>query len=286
MKKIINGIELECSKLRSGIKCKCCGKVITNNNYNQTTTKSCSVAYVCNSCIHHRSYGSDLVGRKLIDGKLTAGKYRFAIELEANYFAGTNIREIDAYLAAQWGLQPSEDCTVDVEYHMTNKVNFHGLKDFLQDIGEKVNMSADNCGQHINISKLDWTMQNMDKIRQNANSLFSNLAKKMKSDVLGTTQLFGRYFTPYASYDSYFEHGSWLNLDNSYHIEFRLPHYQNANQFFNCANFCRDVIDILDKWLKHKYTTEKASKNMVREFEKYVNGKANCQRAERNKVER
>lgn len=286
MTRIVNGVELQESKLRDGTKCKCCGKKITDGNYIQTYTKSCGVAYVCKDCIKHRSYGSDLVGRKLIDGKLTSGNYRFAIELEANYFAGTNIQAIDAYLAAQWGLQPSQDCTVDVEYHMTNKVNFHGLKDFLQDIGEIVDMSASNCGQHINISKLDWTMQDMDKIRQNARELFNPLADEMKNDVIGTTQIFGRYFTHYASCDNYFQHGSWLNLDNPYHIEFRLPHYQNANQFFYCANFCRACVDILDKWLHGYYTTTKASQNMTKEFRKYVAGKATCQRSERNKVER
>ena len=232
MTRIVNGIELQESKLRDGTKCKCCGERITNNDFVQTFTKSCGVAYVCKDCIKHRAYGSDITGRKLIDGKLTSGNYRFAIELEANYYTGSDIQEIDAYLAAQWGLQPSEDCTVDVEYHMTNKVNFHGLKDFLQDIGETVDMSANNCGQHINISKLDWTMQNMDEIRQNANALFGELMQEMKMDIVGTTQLFGRYFTHYASCDNYFQHGSWLNLDNPYHIEFRLPHYQNANQFF------------------------------------------------------
>ena len=284
----VAGVELEVSKIREGTRCKCCGKVLfgtMGRDYYRTHTKSCSVAYVCNDCIEHKLYGSDLQNRAIIGGKLTAGKYRFAIELEADYIDYSKRKEVDLYLAAQWGLQPSNDCTVDVEYHMTNKVNFHGLKDFMEDIGNTVNLDSPNCGHHINISKIEWTAEDMDEIRENGHELFGNLQRTMVDNREGTISLFGRYFSGWARNDSYFEHGSWVNLNNTYHIEFRLPHYVNAQQFFYCACFCREIIDILDEWLE-KRDTQKTSAKMTKAFTKYINGKATCQRPERNSVDR
>ncbi len=282
----VAGVELEVSKLRIGTKCKCCGKPITNWDYIQTSTKSCNVAYVCSDCIKHREYGSDLQNKDIIAGKLTSGQYRFAIEIEANYFPGTDIVATDAYLAAQWGLQPSRDCTVDVEYHMTNKVNFHGLKDFVQDVANHVVLDASNCGHHINLSKITWTASDMERIRWHKSELFSELLETMVNQKEATKNLFGRYFSDYCDSSISCHHGDWLNLDKTYHIEFRLPHFVNANQFFYCSNFCRDIIDILDKYLNNEFDESKASEKMVHRFNVYANGKATCQRKERNTVAR
>lgn len=287
----VAGVELERSKVREGTKCKCCGKSlagIMGIDFFQTKTKSCAVAYVCKDCIKHRSYGYDLQNRDIIGGKLTNGNYRFAVEIEANYYNDNPdcVQKVDCYLAAQWGLQPSQDCTVQVEYHMTNKVNFHGLKDFMEDVSKTVELDASNCGHHINISKIYWTAENMDKIRYYQSELFSPLMNEMIHNRENTESLFGRYFGGWARNDFYFQHGSWLNLENTYHMEFRLPHFKNANQFFYCANFCRDCVDILDKWLNNEYNTEKAAEKMVKNFKKYASGKATCQRTERNKVDR
>ena len=286
--KNVAGCELEVSAVRQGTKCKCCGKPIAGvlgKDFYQTHTTTCSVAYVCKDCITMQPYGTDIRGRAIIGGKLTAGNYRFAVEIEANYRDDDPdaILLTNCYLAAQWGLQPSSDYTVGVEFHMTNKVNFHGLKDFMQDVSRHVELDADNCGHHINISKLSWTAGDMDAIRDNGPALFNGLMSAMRADRDSTEWLFGRYFGNWAKDDQYYMHGSWLNLDNTYHIEFRLPHFKGANQFFYCANFCRDIIDILDKWLETR-ETEKTSKAIVKLFDKYVNGKANCQRAERNTV--
>lgn len=287
----VAGVELERAKVRAGTKCKCCGKELFGTigiDFHQTRTSTCNVAFVCRECVKHQFYGSDLQGRAIIGGKLTSGNYRFAVELEALYknSSSSAILETDCYLAAQWGLQPSEDCTVDVEYHMTNRVNFHGLKDFMQDVSNHVILDSESCGHHINISKIDWTAEDMARIRRYESDLFYNLLREMQADRTGTTELFGRYFTHYARADENYYHGSWLNLENTYHLEFRLPHFVNAKQFFYCANFCRDCVDILDKWLKGDYKTERASKKMAEQFKKYTEGKANCQRQERNKVER
>lgn len=290
----VAGVDLELSKARKGIKCKCCGAILEGEigyDYFRTHTKTCSVAYVCRDCITHRSYGSDITNKAIVAGKLTSGKYRFAIELEANYFDNRYpaVNKTDTYLAAQWGLQPSKDCTVGVEYHMTNKVNFHGLKDFLEDVSKNVEMDAPNCGHHINISKITWTAHDMDMIRQFERELFDPFMVYLKSHRQDTINLFGRFFGDWADADRYYVHGSWLNLDNTYHMEFRLPHFSSVNQFFYCCNFCRDVVDILDEWLDTGDLYEssaKASKKIIAQFQKYSVGKANCQRKERNKTER
>lgn len=287
----VAGVELERSKVRAGTKCKCCGKSLNGElgrDFFQTKTKSCAVAYVCKDCIKHRSYGNDLHGREIIGGKLTSGNYRFAVEIEANYYDEnpSEIHKVDCYLAAQWGLQPSQDCTVGVEYHMTNKVNFHGLKDFMEDISKMVELDASNCGHHINISKIYWTAESMDKIRYYQDEIFSKVMQTMQENNEATKNLFGRYFGNWARNDNYFQHGSWLNLENTYHMEFRLPHFKNANQFFYCANFCRDCTDIIDSWLNGEISLEKTADKINSAFEKYTKGKANCQRAERNKIER
>ena len=288
--KNVAGVELEVAEVRQGTKCKCCGKPITGifgRDFYQTRTSTCTVAYVCKECVTMQPYGSDLQGRNIIGGKLTSGNYRFAVEIEANYrdTSPAAILATNCYLAAQWGLQPSSDCTVGVEYHMVNRVSFHGLKDFMDDISKCVELDADNCGHHVNISKIHWTAGDMEKIRYNGVELFAELMQAMRDDREGTEKLFGRYFGHWAKDNDHYMHGSWLNLDNTYHLEFRLPHFKNTNQFFYCANFCRDIVDLLDKWLESR-DTEKTSRAIAKLFHKYVDGKANCQRTERNKVER
>lgn len=284
----INGVLIETAKVRGGTKCKCCGREFATHERLRpikTHTKTCAVAYVCNECVTHMRYGADLTNKAIIGGKLTSGNYRFAVEIEAMY-RDENILETDAFLAANYGIQPSQDSTVDVEYHMVNRVSFHGLKDFMQGINEVVELTAEECGHHINISKNSWTAGDMGAIRRNGIKLFRELASYMETHNEDTVRLFGRGFNPWCTNNNYYMHGSWLNLDNTFHMEFRLPHYSDANQFFYCTMFCRDIVDIVDKWLNDEISTQKASNIMVKKFITYADNKAACQRAERNKKER
>lgn len=287
----INGVKVEEANVREGTRCKCCNKKIhgiIGESFFQTHTSTCQVAYVCRDCVKMHGYGYDIPEERILKNKATKGKYRFSVEIEANFKEGkfdTNAKLIH-YLAAQWGLIPTADCTVDVEFKMLNVLSFHGLKDFFEDISKRVELNATNCGHHINLSKTTWTANNIDSIRLHGIELFNPLMEYLRNHKNDTIKVFGRYFGTWAQDDKYYQHGSWLNLGHTYRIEFRLPHFVNTNQFFYCCNYCRDVVDILDKWLEGEIDTEKASNKMIKTFQKYADGKATCQRAERNAIER
>ena len=280
----LNGQAVEFAKPRKGTRCKCCGKELNEyTRYIVTRTKSCNVAYVCEDCYTPVPYHHHKDTEDIIKGKLTSGKYRVAIELEADYKRSTNHDNVNAYLAAQWGLVPTNDCTVDVEYHMRNAVSFHGMKDFLDDVANTVNLTAPSAGQHINISKIDWTIADTDKIGTEGQALFTPLAKAMLNDYEALARVFGRVFDDeyYRYTESGFYHGDWLRI-KSYCLEFRIAKYQNTKQFFSCMNLCRDIVDILDKWLKEELNTDEAASKMVKRYKLYADGKAPCFYAYRN----
>ena len=275
---ILNGQVVEVAKPRKGTRCKCCGKEL--NEYTRfiaSRTKSCNVAYVCEDCYTPVQYHHHKSTEDIIKGKLTSGKYRVAIELEANYKPRTNSYSVNAYLAAQWGLVPTNDCTVDVEYHMRNAVSFHGMKDFLDDVANTVDLTTPNAGQHINISKIDWTIGDMDEIDANSQALFTPLVRAMRSDSEALESVFGRVFDDeyYRYTETGFCHGDWLRI-KTYCLEFRIAKYQNTKQFFACMNLCRDIVDILDKWLKDEFSVDEAATKIVQRYKLYADGKAPC----------
>ena len=281
---VLNGQVVEIAKPRKGTRCKCCGKEL--NEYTRfivTRTKSCNVAYVCEECYTPVPYHHHKSTEDIIKGRLTSGKYRVAVELEADYKPRSNRNNANAYLAAQWGLVPTDDCTVDVEYHMRNAVSFHGMKDFLDDVANTVNLTAPNAGQHINISKIDWTVGDTNKIDGNSQALFTPLARAMRSDPEALEKVFGRVFDDeyYRYTECGFCHGDWLRI-KPYCLEFRIAKYQNTKQFFSCMNLCRDIVDILDKWLKGELNTDQAAGKMAQRYKLYADGKAPCFYAYRN----
>lgn len=280
---ILNGQVVETAKPRKGTRCKCCGKELNEyTRYIVTRTKSCAVAYVCEDCYTPIAYHSHRPEEDIIKGKLTSGKYRVAIELEANYRRNRSRADVNAYLAAQWGLVPTEDCTVDVEYHMRNAVSFHGMKDFLDDVAKTVDLKTSNAGQHINISKIEWNVGDLDAINIESENLFGPLADYLRDHADDTIKVFGRYFDFYYEYTrSYYRHGTWLNI-KPYCLEFRLAKYQNTKQFFALMNYCRDIVDIVDGWLKNEIETYKAAQKIVNRFKLYANEKAPCFYAYRN----
>lgn len=281
----VAGITVEKSLARN-TRCAYCGrKFFTGEDFIKTHTPTESVAYVHRTCVEHRRYGSDIQDVEIVTGKTTGARLRWAVEIEAMYkgsahFYDEKREDVDAFLAASCKLQPSNDCTVDVEYHMANRFNLHGVKDFWTLVSSAVNLDHSNCGHHINMSKTDWSCYDIDKINWNTSELFTPLMNHLLEDPDKTVEVWGRYFGEYCDL-TFSGHYAWLHC-NEGRIEFRLPHFKNPTQFTWLLFLCKDIVDILDKFVKGDIDEQVASKKILDLEIKHENGRANYQRPERN----
>lgn len=290
---------MEASKLRIGTRCKACGREMESGEdsslWIKTRTTKDPIAYVCPDCLAVYAYGTDAQKRLPAEkGKDTKAHLRQAIEVEFFFHEDDYSRdETLAFLAANYHLVFSHDCTVDVEAHEQITANVHGFKERWRGIASVVDLTRPGCGHHINLSVSSWGDKDVWAIVEHKEELFGRLLYRMMSNRKNTEDFWGRYFTDYCEASFTMEHGDWLNLYNLFderdkrRIEFRLPKFQNENQFFYLVNFCRDVTLLLDKFMDDGGNMDAAKRTeskILKLYDKYINGKANCQRPERNRA--
>lgn len=306
MSKTVNTKEL--SESRLGCFCLYCHTQVDPECAIAVPSKSNGTTrYICRECGRVHNYAArnnDTMHKKCKHGE------QFGIEFEGGFF-GSIVAVGDSrlaskmmviqYLAANYHLLPSEDCTVSCELKSPRYYSKHGIKATLKSIFEVFDLTTLSSGQHINYSKLSWKYDNGDLIEMFGTELFGSLAHYLKEHENECIKVFGRYFKSYCEYtDKTFEHGYWLNIKQDYAldescIEFRLAKFTSVTQYFHLICFCSDVIDIIDKWMS-KYqpfdTTEKRNKQaenvgkkILFKFLEYRDEQATAQQEKRNSCE-
>jgi len=294
------------AKIRIGTFCRKCGKQITGTkgiDYIAIPTKGCGeTRYTCNECANNDTRNGSSSYNDEVDnliGLETKSKMQIAVEWECAYkYNGTNVNgvhletqeEINAYMASQYHLLPTHDCTVDCEYKEERRTSLHGYKNRIQGISEIVDLTASNCGHHINISRTTWDNRFARILKANSEKLFAPLSYYMKENRYLTERVFGRYFTNYAEFTSIsFTHGYWLNIRNDTFkneccLEFRLAKFNNVNQYFYLMNMCKEIMLLVDQFCKDDYFNDidETANELIELFKKYATGKALCMRSERN----
>jgi hypothetical protein len=235
-------------------------------------------------------YGAKWQGVNPIKGKISDTSVRYAPEGEYKLYACTNIEAMRLHIAAAWQGQDTRDGTVDGEFKFPNRVNLSGYRDMLEDLNKWIDMSRDECGFHVNCSVPGWDSRTVSHLADHANGLFDEVTEYLENNFEDTVKVFGRFFSdewatfPVGNYRTRYE---WVNFRiNEGYVEYRLPHFVNVKQAFDVTNLVIEWTRILNKFESTELTEREASHQLVKIFRRYADGKAPCQKASRNTLDR
>lgn len=274
---------MEKAKIRKGTFCKICGNEIFSTDEIVKADGGClgAVIYAHRECA---CYGDNITSYSHEElkehHKETYSGFRFGCEFETNTHTTPEQR---LQLFAWYGLRCTHDCTVTNEFKSGIINGLHGFKTMLNGISNIIDIaSGDNVGTHINASLTEWDDNDLCKVRANATTIFQPLLLKMYDNENACVKVFGRFFGEYRRFNLDFVHGSAICIKPNC-IEYRLAKYQNTAQFFFLVAMIKEFTLIIDKFIKNKINAFQASKQILKAFERRVNGTAKYMSAERNK---
>lgn len=227
--------------------------------------------------------------------------WRVGLEIECSAHGYDNARMIKCHTAASttfWKAAPEHDSSLNdidldgegIEYHYDIK-NLCGVKATLTTIYGIYGDSLTDVysGQHINVSYDDMTNFDFCKIKEYGERIFRPLIDHMKNNNSDTINIWGRYFTSYADITINNGHYDAFHIKDN-RIEFRLAKFQSVNQYVVLINLCLDIVKtIRNNFCYNDYDSHKAditANKLIKLFDKYSKCEAQCQKAERNKLER
>lgn len=291
----INGISVDVEKPRKGTKCAFCGEPIADYDFIKTSTNHRISCFVHTECLRMRRYHETFYtpsGNKLplfnnTRKATTKEQIIYTPEVEfANQYDFWSMEKKAAFVA-QFKMYLEHDCTVGAEGHVYSAINFHGLYEYYNHLAKWVDMTDTSCGHHMNFSWYGMKAEDVRKIRNHVNSLFSLAEDWMRRNPEQVERIFGRGFSHWARDDGQFVHGSWLNLENDWNdkearLEYRLPHFVSAKQIVWCAFMLKDWTKELRSYCSGEQDERKTAMNILNHIQKAANGKALYQRPERN----
>lgn len=275
--------------------CDRCGKLLDLEHDDYTVfypNSRGTAAYMCEHCMEVESYfaKNDIIrwGTDNLNG-FTYG-FEFEIIPASPASHALLISRDFRMLATYDGSLPIGG----IEFKTPVYDSLHGVKQIFRTVenNQVVNEETDRCcGTHIHIGHTDrYTPFARNIIKNNIVQLVKPLGEYLKAHEEECINVFGRYFTFYANFNdctTYLDHQSWINI-NLTNIEFRLPKMITAEQYFYCVCMVKEMFDtmlhfaeIIDCRLDGVAMAQ-AQKKLIKIFKKYADGKANCQRPERN----
>lgn len=260
--------------------CLCCGRSFPwDQAHEAKTVNRGKKRYVCDYCFLTKGYSTK--NAEYTHSKKGHGM-RFGFELECVPYSNSDRA---AMCSALYGFVPTSDSSLPfggIEFKTPIYRSFNGVKQMLRTVEKFADLTADGCGTHINVSRDDMTTTDMENICSHARELFDPLYKTLESDPESCKRVFGRCPNTYANNeDNYYSHYAWVSLRNPDRIEFRLCKFVNASQYFWLANMVAEITATVIDWSR-KGRYEIAARKIVKIFQKYRDGKALCQRPERN----
>lgn len=289
MKKLM--AKTEGNRTKNIVHCDLCGRILDKDDVCSYTlfypTTRGSKAYMCRDCMEVNSYfaKNDII-RWGVDN-LSGFTYGFEFEIIPASPASHALLISRDYrmLATDDGSLPPDG----IEFKSPVYDSLHGVKQIFRtvELNQITNEETDRCcGTHIHIGHVDrYTLIAREILIDNIKTLVKPLGDHLVNHPDDCINVFGRYFTGYADYEkstTYRDHYSWINLENNTNIEFRLPKMVTAEQYFFCVCMVKEMFTIMLDFADGEIDMIKAQKKLIKIFKKYVDGKANCQRAERN----
>lgn len=275
---------MEKAKIRKGTFCKMCGNEIFSTDEIVKADGGClgGVIYAHRECACYGDGDSSYYDKNLEENhKETYSGFRAGYEFETNTHTTPEQR---LQLFAWYGLRCTHDCTVQNEFKSGIINGLHGFKTMLNGIYNIIDIaSGDNVGTHINASLTSWDYNTLRKVKANAGTLFKPLLETLKDNENDCINVFGRWYGEYRVFDTvHFVHGSAICIKSNC-IEYRLAKYQNTQQFFFLVAMIKEFTLIIDKFIQGKINAIQAGKQILKAYQRRVNGTAKYMTAERNK---
>ena len=267
-------------------KCCVCGGMVYKGGM-RTNSKG---KYVCNSCTRVKCY-STKNNNKLYNPSSTHKTYGFEFECipkKRDDFDG-HIEMV----SSKYGFIPTEDCSLPkngIEYKTPTINGLRGVRHMFNEVYDMVSFRSYKCGQHINIGDSKYIDKNaMRYIREYKNILFDDLTDYMCTHSDDVERVCGRDFCHYASANTGYYHGCWLNLDNNNRLEFRISKFKNPKQYFELVNMWTEMVDAIindflipyNPYRMNGPNAHKASDHMIRIFKRYASGNASVQKRDK-----
>lgn len=277
---------------RTAFLCHNCGQYFPWEMANrQETVNRGTNRYICMDCARVKSYGTGNVQNVHIPKKHNIG---IGFELEC---LPHDHESYCSMISVVYKLVPTRDGSLPeggVEFNTPVYRNMSGLKQMFRSFEQYADFSDESCGHHINVSHAEQTDRaGMRLMREYARNLFDPLMYAMQDNTRDTIRIWGRDFTYYANDNSDYSKRSysWLNLDASNRVEFRLAKFVDAKQYLHLAFLCREILEtVCTNFLEYRdssraellHKSKVTGKKLVRVYQKYIDGTAKCQRPERN----
>lgn len=124
-----------------------------------------------------------------------------------------------------------------------------------------------SCGTHIHIGLKESEIEKLWKNRQ----IFIPLKDYLEEHSIETGKIWGRSHSSWASLNSDFRHGSFLNLRTStrHTIEWRLPKWKSRKQFQNIVKIVLKLTEYALQLLEH-YPAESAGRFLLDYYKKLI----------------
>ena len=287
--------------MSSTFKCACCEHVKPMIDVSGLSAKIAGRGkrFICKECATTKAYST----ANTVDvHKQAKHGFRFGCELECVPYSEEDKL---AMCSSDYNLIPTRDSSLPfggVEFKTGIIKNVSGMKSMLRSFENHADFTDERCGQHINFSDMYMTYDEYDAIRMFAGELFNDLCDYMQKNLDEVEKVCGRKPTVYCELKyNYFGHGTWLNLTHcgneedpeKCRIEWRLAKVASPNQYVWLIFMCREMLECIKNNFiaylgtdKEEHKTKLTAKKLVKIFQKYADGKANCQKEKFNSRER
>lgn len=243
-------------------------------------------AYICPDCMNILDYGEkqDRIRWGVNNGDTFL--YGFEWEIIPKTKASHAL-----LISRDYGMLATYDGSIafygGIEFKSFVYDSLNGVKQIFRTIEENMVFNDsyyENMGTHIHVGHgTRFTYDFHVWLKFNSCKLFDGLGEYLQGHPELCEQVFGRTLTAYADWPcDYNDHHSFINVSNLTNIEYRLPQFHNATQYFHCVCLCKEFTKALLDGYKKDVDPFKISKKLVKLFIKHCEGGMNYQRPERN----
>lgn len=243
-------------------------------------------AYMCPDCMRVESYFTRQ--EKIRWGTSNAHGFTYGFEFE---IIPTSKASHALLVSRDYGMIATADSSISyyggIEFKSLIYDSLNGVKQSFRTIEENMTFCYEydaHMGTHIHIghgARYTWNFYNW--LYNYSYELFDCLGKYLQEHPGLCKQVFGRRLTHYADWPcNYQGHESFVNISNATNIEWRIPQFRNATQYFWAVCLCKEFTKTLLDGFEKKADPEKIGEKLVKLFVKHCNGLMNYQRPERN----
>lgn len=204
------------------------------------TKKVSKLGHICPACYTDKVYHTR---NTLWKGKPRKDRLSFSIEFE------TSRNTDECYRLLGYGYIPTRDSSIGgSEWKSPIYCNLRVFRPVCFGVLDQLrHVVGNDCGTHIHVGvvlPVKYFVQDYWK------EIFGPLVLYMKLHPTETTQFWGRVFNFYAREfkgDRYCAFSAWTSCET---LEFRLPRFKSAEQFYQVVKFCLKVTDMIVRtWL-------------------------------------